>query len=83
MPIQENKVIKKSKTLKGVAISNKMRDTVVVEVSRYVKHPQYGKYIRKRKRIKAHDVGNTVNIGDKVTIEECRPISRDKRHRVI
>ncbi|OHA89051.1 MAG: 30S ribosomal protein S17 [Candidatus Zambryskibacteria bacterium RIFCSPHIGHO2_01_FULL_43_27] len=83
MSEKENKIIKRGKMLKGTAVSNKMKDTVVVEVERYVKHPQYGKYIRKRKKIKAHDAGNTVNIGDKVVIEECKPISKDKRFVVV
>ncbi len=66
------------KTLKGVVVSNKMKDTIVVSVERYVKHPQYGKYIRLRKKIKAHDAGNTKSIGDTVTIKEAKPISKDK-----
>lgn len=78
-----DKKIKKGKVLRGTAVSTKMKDTVVVEVERYVKHPRYGKYIRKRKKIKAHDVGNSVNVGDKVAIMECKPISRDKRFMVV
>ncbi|KKR31446.1 MAG: 30S ribosomal protein S17 [Parcubacteria group bacterium GW2011_GWF2_39_8b] len=71
------------KTLSGVVVSNKMTDTVVVEVVRFVKHPKYGKYVSKSKKFKAHDVGNTKQIGDKVTIEECRPISKDKHFRIV
>ena len=71
------------KTLSGVVVSNKMTDTVVVEVVRFVKHPKYGKYVSKSKKFKAHDVGNTKQIGDKVTIEECRPISKDKHLRIV
>jgi len=55
----------------------------VVEVVRFVKHPKYGKYVSKSKKFKAHDVGNTKQIGDKVTIEECRPISKDKHFRIV
>ena len=71
------------KTMTGVVTSDKMKDTVVVKVSRFVKHPKYGKYISIDKKFKAHDVGNTKTIGDKVTIEECAPISKDKHFRVI
>ena len=55
-----------------------MDKTVVVLVSRYVKHPKYKKYIRRDKKFKAHDPDNKYKIGDKVTIEETRPISKDK-----
>lgn len=71
------------KVLAGVVVSNKMKDTVVVEVNRFVKHPKYGKYISISKNFKAHDAGNTKNIGDKVSIEECAPISKDKHFRII
>jgi small subunit ribosomal protein S17 len=76
-----NKVGKK--TLTGVVASTKMKDTIVVEVTRFVKHPKYGKYFKSTKRFKAHDAGNTKVLGDKVTIEECAPISKDKKFRVI
>ncbi len=71
------------KTLTGVVTSNKMKDTIVVEVGRFVKHPKYGKYFSINKKFKAHDAGNTKSIGDKVTIEECAPISKDKHFKVI
>ncbi|OGI70616.1 30S ribosomal protein S17 [Candidatus Nomurabacteria bacterium RIFCSPLOWO2_01_FULL_42_20] len=64
--------------LKGVVVGDKMDKTVVVLVSRYVKHPKYKKYIRRDKKFKAHDPDNKYKIGDKVTIEETRPISKDK-----
>lgn len=73
----------KSKVLSGVVVSDKMKDTAVVKVDQYLKHPRYGKYVRKSKKYKAHDVGNTVHIGDKVQIIECKPISKDKHFRVI
>ncbi len=69
---------KKTKTLKGTVVSDKMKDTIVVVVERYVKHPKYGKFITKRKRYKVHDAGNTTKIGDIVMIKETRPISKDK-----
>ena len=78
--VQQNK---KQKTLTGVVVSDKMTDTVVVEVSRYVKDPKYGKYVTLKKKIKAHDAGNTKKIGEKVTIAEVAPISKDKSFKVI
>jgi len=79
----EDKQLKKHKTLQGIVISDKMKDTVVVEVSRYAKHPKYGKYLNLRKKYKAHDAGNTKKIGDKVEIEKTRPMSKDKHFKVI
>ncbi|MEK7606539.1 MAG: 30S ribosomal protein S17 [Patescibacteria group bacterium] len=73
----------KKKVLQGVVTSDKMKDTVVVLVERYVKHPTYGKFISKRKKYQAHDAGNTKKIGDKVTIEETRPISKNKHFRIV
>jgi len=55
----------------------------VVRIDRYVKHPKYHKFIRKQKKLKAHDAGNTKKIGDKVTIVETRPISKDKNFKVL
>ena len=66
------------KKLTGVVVSDKMDKTVVVSVSRYVKHPKYGKYMVRSKRYKAHDENNTYKTGDKVEIQETRPISKDK-----
>jgi small subunit ribosomal protein S17 len=63
----------------GVVISNKMDKTVVVEVERYVMHPLYQKYLRRRSRFMAHDGNNACGIGDKVSIRETRPLSRRKR----
>jgi len=59
-------------------ISDKMAKTVVVKVERYKKHPLYKKYVKKSKNYKAHDEKNEYKIGDKVIIEESRPLSRDK-----
>ncbi|OGP70922.1 MAG: 30S ribosomal protein S17 [Deltaproteobacteria bacterium RBG_13_58_19] len=70
------------KTRVGVVVSDKMDQTVVVEVKRLVAHPLYHKIIRRRKKYKAHDPQNTCQVGDKVLIEETRPISRDKRWRI-
>jgi small subunit ribosomal protein S17 len=70
------------KTQVGVVVSDKMDKTVVVEVKRLVAHPLYHKIIRRRARIKAHDDGNACQVGDKVLLEETRPLSRDKNWRV-
>ena len=69
--------------LSGVVVSNKMKDTVVVLVTRYQKHPKYEKFVTVEKRFKAHDSGNTAAIGDKVDIVETRPISKDKHFRLV
>ncbi len=79
---KENKS-KKRNTLKGVVVSDKMNKTVTVSVSRFVKHPLYGKFYKINKKYKAHDETNKYKIGDKVEILETRPISKDKRFKVI
>jgi len=78
-------VIKKKtgKTFTGVVVSTKMKDTIVVAVSRLKKHPKYGKFLRITKHFKAHDAGNTKKEGEKVTIVECRPMSKDKHFKVM
>ncbi|MEY4440833.1 MAG: hypothetical protein RLY49_459 [Candidatus Parcubacteria bacterium] len=78
---QKNKTT--GKVLKGVVVSDKMQDTVVVEVTRYFKHPKYQKFVKLHKKYKAHDKGNTCKIGDAVTISETRPISKDKHFIVV
>ena len=71
------------RTLSGVVTSDKMTDTVVVSVTRFVKHPKYKKYYKMSKKFKAHNPGNTVHIGDLVDIMETRPISKDKHFIVV
>lgn len=71
------------KTLKGVVVSTKMKDTIVVSVNRFVKHPRYKKYIERRKKYHAHDAGNTKVMGETVTIVETKPISKLKRFKVV
>ena len=71
------------KTLKGVVVSTKMKDTIVVSVNRFVKHPRYKKYIERRKKYHAHDAGNTKVMGESVTIVETKPISKLKRFKVV
>lgn len=73
----------KKRVLSGVVVSDKMTDTIVVSVDRYVKVPKYNKYVTRSKKFKAHDAGNTKKIGDKVEIQECAPISKDKRFTLV
>ena len=80
--IQEEKV-KSGRLLRGVVVSDKMDKTVVVSISRFVKNPKYGKYYQISKRYKAHDEGNKYKVGDKVSIAETRPISKDKKFKVL
>ena len=72
----------KRKTQIGMVATDKMDKTVVVEVTSRIKHPIYHKYIKRRARYQAHDEQNTCKVGDRVLIEECRPLSRSKRWRV-
>ena len=72
-----------AKVLKGVVVSDKMNKTIVVSVSRFVKHPLYGKFYKVSKKYKAHDEENKYKTGDSVEIVETRPISKDKRFAVI
>jgi len=70
------------KRMIGVIVSDKMNKTVTVLVEGLRKHPTYGKYVSRSEKYKAHDEENTCRVGDKVLIEETRPISRDKRWKV-
>ncbi len=67
----------------GIVVSNKMEKSIVVAVKRKEKHPIYGKFINKTKKLMAHDEENTCNIGDTVRISETRPLSKNKAWRVI
>ncbi|RYV51044.1 30S ribosomal protein S17 [Pengzhenrongella frigida] len=71
------------KSRRGYVISDKMDKTVVVEVEDRVKHPLYGKVIRRTSKVKAHDEANAAGIGDLVVIMETRPLSATKRWRVV
>jgi len=77
---EKTKVVR---TLSGKVISNKMDKTIVVLVVRKIKHPVYGKYIKRSTKIHAHDEGNICNEGDVVTIAESRPISRTKQWKLV
>lgn len=74
---------KKIRTLKGEVVSDKMTKTVVVAVSRLAKHPKYKKYYKVTKKYKAHDENNEYHTGDKVVIQETKPMSKEKRWVVV
>ena len=71
------------KTRTGVVVSDKMDKTIVVEIRTRVRHPLYGKIMNRTNRIKAHDEENACGIGDTVRIMETRPLSKDKRWRLV
>ena len=70
-------------TLSGKVISNKGDKTISVLVERFEKHPLYGKYVKRSSKIAAHDENNDCQIGDTVTISECRPLSKSKAYRLV
>ena len=71
------------KVMTGTVVSNKMDKTVVVSVETSVKHPIYGKIVKKTYKLKAHDEENQCQIGDRVKVMETRPLSKDKRWRLV
>ena len=71
------------KTRVGKVVSNKMDKTIVVAVENHVKHPLYNKIVKRTYKLKAHDEENTCNIGDIVKVMETKPISKDKRWRLV
>jgi small subunit ribosomal protein S17 len=71
------------KTREGLVVSNKMDKTAVVAVVERVRHPKYGKFMMRTKKLYAHDEANDVNIGDRVRVMETRPLSKNKRWRVV
>ena len=82
---QENEKLEKRNTRKiiGRVVSNKMDKTVSVAIERLIKHPVYGKYIRRTSKVLVHDENNSCNEGDRVAISECRPISKHKSWKVV
>ena len=74
---------KHKQRLRGLVVSDKMEKTVVVKVTRLRKHPLYKKFMKRSKRYKAHDERNEYHTGDRVIIEASKPISRDKRWKVV
>ena len=71
------------KTAIGRVVSDKMDKTVVVLIEDSVKHPLYGKVVKRSRKLKAHDENNEAKIGDRVKVMETRPLSKDKRHRLV
>lgn len=74
---------KSSRTVTGRVISDKMNKTIVVQVERKVKHPLYGKYVRRYSKMYAHDEDNACHIGDLVVIQQTRPLSKTKRWKLV
>jgi small subunit ribosomal protein S17 len=74
---------KGKRTLTGRVVSDKMQKTVAVEIERLIKHPMYGKYVRRTTKLLAHDENGESHIGDLVTIAPCRPLSRRKSWRLV
>ena len=74
---------KARRTVVGRVVSNKMDKSVSVAIERLIKHPVYGKYIRRTSKVMAHDANNECNEGDRVAISECRPISKNKSWQVV
>ena len=71
------------KTRTGLVVSNKMNKSIVISVERKVKHPLYGKFVKKTTKFMAHDEANACGIGDTVTIMETRPLSKNKNWRLV
>jgi len=69
--------------LVGIVVSAKNKDTVVVRVERQLEHPVYKKYIKRASKVHAHDEGNTCKMGDVVEVQECRPLSKLKRWKLV
>ena len=73
----------KQKILTGVVLSDKMQKTIIVKVMRLAKHPLYGRIIKKYNKFKVHDENNKAKVGNVVRIQETRPLSKDKRWRLL
>jgi small subunit ribosomal protein S17 len=71
------------KTLRGTVVSDKMMESAVVKVLRYVKHPKYKKYMKRSKNYHVHNAGNKAKEGDVVTIRSCRPLSKTKSFEIV
>ncbi len=79
----EDTVRKEKQVLQGVVVSDKMEKTIVVEIVMRKLHPLYKKYLTRSKKVKAHDETNDAKMGDTVRVVSCRPLSRDKRWRLV
>jgi small subunit ribosomal protein S17 len=80
--MEEAKKVNK-KQLVGKVVSNKMDKTIVVEFESMIMHPKYKKFVKSSKKVKSHDARNECSVGDVVRIEETRPLSKDKRYRLV
>ncbi len=80
----ETKIEQKNigKILKGTIVSTKMKDTVVISIDSFKKHPKYGKFVKSQNKIMAHDLGNKHQVGEVIEIIETRPISKNKKFKV-
>lgn len=72
-----------NRTLEGRVVSDKMNKTITVMIERKIKHPIYGKFIRRSTKVHAHDEANECGIGDTVVVEQCRPFSKSKSWRLV
>ncbi len=80
---EEAKATKGKRTVTGFVVSDKADKTISVKIERLIKHPVYGKYIRRTTKVLAHDENNECKSGDRVTISECRPVSKNKAWQVV
>ena len=78
---EETKTVRR--TIVGRVVSDKMENTVSVAIERLIKHPVYGKYIRRTTKVLAHDAANECKAGDRVAISECKPVSKNKSWAVV
>jgi small subunit ribosomal protein S17 len=83
METKTKEIQKNRKTLRGVVVSDKMQNTAVVSVTRYVKHPKYKKYMKKTKKYHVNNPENRAKEGEQVTIRSCRPISKTKSFEIV
>ena len=81
--VSKVEVKKPSRALTGKVVSNKMEKTIAVEIERLIKHPRYGKYIRRTTKLLAHDENKEAREGDTVSIAPCRPLSRRKSYKLV
>ena len=81
--VESAEQVKTQRTVTGRVVSDKMDKSIVVMTERKVKHPIYGKYVRRSTKLQAHDAENSCGEGDMVTIEECRPLSKNKSWRLV
>jgi len=81
--MNEVEIKKPSRALTGKVVSNKMEKTIAVEIERLIKHPRYGKFIRRTTKLLAHDENKEAREGDTVSIAPCRPLSRRKSYKLV